>query len=199
MQGAGALGWFMPKAGGSCKAVKLTAGQDDPPTSPRRQQGGTAHAVERRTREIWGRMYDEVSHPRWNTVLVGQFVGNMDLEGHHLGRRASPAVENVENGGENIGATSRNCNADLLPIVSASCAHGTTAKADDDVVQPDSMPRTGGGDTTENMVGLDTPLVCPLASVGFMGYELVGSIKQHSVVAYVDSGSAANYISDAVA
>ena len=134
-------------AGGGCKAVKLTAGQDDPPTLPWRQQGGTAHAVERRTQEILGQMYDEVSHPRWNTVLVGPFVGNMDLEGRHLGRRASPTVENMENGGENVGATSRNSSTDLLPIVSASCAHGITAKADNNVVQPDSMPRTGGGDT----------------------------------------------------
>ena len=48
-------------------------------------------------------------------------------------------------------------------------------------------------------MGLRTPLVCPLASVGFMGYELVGSINRHPVVAYLDSGSTANYISDAVA
>ena len=132
-------------------------------------------------------------------MLVGPFVGNMDIKGRHLGRCTSPTVENMENGGENVGAASRNSSIDLLPIVSASCAHGTTAKVNNNVVQPDSMPRIGGGDTTENMVGLDTPLVCPLASVGFMGYELVGSIKHHSVVAYVDSDSIANYISDVVA
>ena len=179
--------------------VKLAAGQNVPPILPRGQKGGTVAKMGCWTLDLFGHKFEEVSHPRWNTVLVGPFVGNMDLERRHLGRRASPTVENVENSGENVGAASRNSSADSLPTVSADCAHGTTAKADDDVVQPDSMPRTGGGDTTENMVGLDTPLVCPLASIGFMGYELVGSIKQHSVVAYVDSGSTANYISNAVA
>ena len=61
------------------------------------------------------------------------------------------------------------------------------------------VSKTGGGDVEGEMVGLRTPLVCPLASVGFMGYELVGSINRHAVVAYVDSGSTANYISEAVA
>ena len=61
------------------------------------------------------------------------------------------------------------------------------------------VSKTGDGDAEGEMVGLRTPLVCPLASVGFMGYELLGSINRHAVVAYVDSGSTANYISEAVA
>ena len=49
------------------------------------------------------------------------------------------------------------------------------------------------------MARLRTPLVCPPGSIGFMGYELLSSINRHAVVAYVDSGSTANYISEAVA
>lgn len=59
--------------------------------------------------------------------------------------------------------------------------------------------KVGGGDIEGEMVGLRTPLVCALASFGFMRYELLGSINQHGVVAYVNSGSTTNYISKAVA
>ena len=79
------------------------------------------------------------------------------------------------------------------PIV--DCGHST----DDERLGSVPMPKTGGGNVQEELVGLRTPLVCPLASVGFMGYELVGRINRHPVVAYVDSGSTANYISEAVA
>ena len=61
------------------------------------------------------------------------------------------------------------------------------------------VSNTGGGDIEGEMVGLCHPLVCPLVNVGFMDYELVGSINWHAVVAYVDSGSTTNYISEAVA
>ena len=69
----------------------------------------------------------------------------------------------------------------------------------DDRLTSAVVSKTGGEDVEGEMVGLRTPLVCPLASVGFMGYELVGSINWHAVVAYVDSGSTTNYISKVVA
>ena len=112
---------------------------------------------------------------------------------------------------------------DFFPTVSDSCVVGVAAKveerkqpidagsqnlcSDEPVVSGQNtvenrltsavVSKTGGGDIEGEMVGLRTPLVCPLASVGFMGYELVGSINRHAVVAYVDSGSTANYISEA--
>ena len=114
---------------------------------------------------------------------------------------------------------------DIFPTVSDSCVVGVTAKVEetnqpiyagsqnvcsdkpivsgqntmDNRLTSAMVSKTGGGDVEGEMVGVRTPLVYPLASVGFMGYDLVGSINRHAVVAYVNSGSTANYVSEAAA
>ena len=211
--------------------VKLAAGQHTPPTLPRREQGDPARRESRRTLEISGRIYEKVSHPRWNSVLVGPHVAVVVSEEPHLSGRAGPTAvdgQSVVSGGDHVrdaGKTKeKDVSTDFFPAVSDSCVAGVAAKVEeaDQPVDAGSLnlcsdgpvlsqntvtdrltsavvSKTGGGDTEGEMVGLRTPLVCPLASVGFMGYELVGSINRHAVVAYVDSGSTANYISEAVA
>ena len=90
----------------------------------------------------------------------------------------------------------------FFPAVSDSCVAGVAAKVEERNQPVDAgslklcsdgpvlsqntvanrltstvVSKTGGGDAEGEMVGLRTPLVCPLTSVGFMGYELIGSIN----------------------
>ena len=226
-----ALCQCVPTAGGGCKAVKLAAGQHTPPTLPRREQGDPARRESRRTLEISGRIYEKVSHPRWNSVLVGPRAVVVSEEAHLSGRAGPTAGDGqcVVSGGDHevdAGKEKENdVSTDFFPAVSDSCVAGVTAKVEetdqpvdaeslnlcsdesvvsgqntvDDRLTSAMVSKTGGGDVEGEMVGVRTPLVCPLASVGFMGYELLGSINRHAVVAYVDSGSTVNYISEAVA
>ena len=118
----------------------------------------------------------------------------------------------------------KHVSTDFFPAVSDSCVAGVIAKVEesdqpviagsqnlysdgptvngqntvDDRLTSVVISKTSGGDVEGEMVGLCTPLVYPLASVGFMGYKLVGNINRHAVVAYVDSGSTTNYIFEAV-
>ena len=104
----------MPTARGGCEAVKLAAGQHTPPTLPRREQGDPARRESRRTLEISGRKFVKVSHPRWNSVLVGPRVAVVVSEGTHLSGRAGPTAvdgQSVVPGGdheENAGKETEN-------------------------------------------------------------------------------------------
>ena len=127
-------------------------------------------------------------------MLVGPRVGNVNPRESQPCKHISPTMEgnDVERNVDHcIDAGKIHDNADLSPSVSKSCEDGGTAKVDESN-QPistgnhkivtngptsKSLPKTGGGDVEGKLVGLRTPLVCPLASVGFMGYELVGSIN----------------------
>ena len=138
-------------------------------------------------------------------MLVGPQVGSVNPKESHQCRHVSPTMEgnDVEHSVDHcIDAGKIHDNADLSPSVSKSCEDGGTTKVDEsnrlistgnhkianDGLTSKSQPKTGGGDIEGELVGLRTPLVCPLASVGFMGYELVGSINRHPVVAYLEIG-----------
>ena len=82
----------VPTAGGGCEAVKLAAGQHTPPTLPRRKQGDPVRRESRRMLEISGRKYVKMSHPRWNSVLVGPQIAVVAAEESHLSGRASSTI-----------------------------------------------------------------------------------------------------------
>ena len=127
MQGPWTLGQLLSQAGGSSKAVKLTAGQDVPPMLPQDKQEGTAAVC--RTLEISGRRYVEVRHPRWDCVLVGPRVGCKDPEGSHCEGRTGPTVEDsdVAHGGDHCIDTEKIVeNTDFHPSVSDNCVDGIT-------------------------------------------------------------------------
>ena len=128
----------MPTAGGGCEAVKLAAGQHTPPTLPRREQGDPARRESHRTLEISGQKFVKVSHPRWNSVLVGPRVAVVVPEEPHLsGRTSATAVDgqSVVPGGhheENARReTEKHVNTDFFPAVSDSCVVGVTAKVEE--------------------------------------------------------------------
>ena len=127
----------MPTAGGGCAAVKLAAGQHTPPTLPRREQGDPARRESRRTLEIFGRKFVKVSHPRWNSVLVGPRAVVVSEEAHVSGRAGPTAGDgqNVVSGGDHdvdAGKVNENdVSTDFFPAVSDSCVAGVTAKVEE--------------------------------------------------------------------
>ena len=209
LQESSALCQCVPMARGGCKAVKLAVGQHTPPTLPRREQGVPARRESRWTLEIFGLKFVKVSHPRWNSVLVGPRSVVVSEEAH-LSGRADPTAEDgqsvVSGGNHEVDTgkeTENDVSTDFFHAVSDSCVAGITTKveetdqpiyagsqnvcSDEPIVSGQNtvdnrltsavVSKTGGGDVEGQMVGLRTLLICPLASVGIMGYELLGSIN----------------------
>ena len=102
LQESKALCQSVPMAEGGCKAVKLATEQHTPPMLPRREQGDPARRESHRTLEIFGRKFVKVSHPRWNSVLVGPRAVVVSEEAYVLGRAGPTAGDgqNVVSGGD---------------------------------------------------------------------------------------------------
>ena len=88
----------------------------------------------------------KVSHPRWNSVLVGPRVAVVVSEGNHLSGRASPTVvdgqSDVPRGDHDVYAgkeKEKHVRTDFFPAVSDSCVAGVTAK-----VQESDQPGFAG-------------------------------------------------------
>ena len=118
--------------------IKLAMGQHTPPTLPRREQGDPARRESHRTLEISGRKFVKVSHPRWNSVLVGPRFAAVVPEEVHVSGRASPTAgdgQGVVSGGDHeVDAgkeTENDVSTDFFPAVSDSCVAGVTAKVEE--------------------------------------------------------------------